>query len=110
MRFSSGETVEILHPDTSSSDEYGDAATVTWSSEYVEGCAVWFPATDENNDRQSVVSASLAVALPPCTVVESSARMVVRDVTYEVVGEPADWRSPFTGWNPGVVVGLERAQ
>lgn len=27
---------------------------------------------------------------------------------WQVVGDPAPWRSPFSGWSPGVVVTVER--
>lgn len=27
--------------------------------------------------------------------------------TYEVDGDPAEWRSPFTGWQPGQVIRLK---
>lgn len=34
-------------------------------------------------------------------------RCVVRGKTYQVDGEPAVWRSPLTGWEPGISVKLE---
>jgi hypothetical protein len=34
-------------------------------------------------------------------------RLVVRGDTYEVDGNPAAWRSPFTGWEPGLVIKLK---
>jgi hypothetical protein len=35
-------------------------------------------------------------------------RCTVRGLLFVVDGDPAVWQSPFTGWQPGVVVGLER--
>ena len=35
-------------------------------------------------------------------------RVIVRGVTYEVRGDPANWVNPFTGWAPGGSVNLER--
>lgn len=34
-------------------------------------------------------------------------RLAIRGRTYEVEGDPAEWRSPFTGWEAGVVIKLE---
>ena len=34
-------------------------------------------------------------------------RVIVRGREYAVDGDPADWRSPLTGWEPGIVVTLE---
>lgn len=34
-------------------------------------------------------------------------RCTVRGRLYQVNGDPAVWRSPLTGWEPGVVVNLE---
>lgn len=35
-------------------------------------------------------------------------RVEVRSLTWEVDGDPALWRSPFTGWEPGLVVKLKK--
>lgn len=114
MNFAHGETVTILHPGSSAEDDYGDTTTATWTAEDVAGCAVAPGASEENNRRQATVSVDFTVYMPAGTTVEPEARMMVRgdtdDDTYEVVGEPADWRSPFTGWRPGVVVELVRSQ
>lgn len=37
-------------------------------------------------------------------------RIRVRGKVYEVAGDPADWRNPFTGWNAGLVVNLVRGE
>jgi hypothetical protein len=37
-------------------------------------------------------------------------RLVVRGKTYDVDGDPADWHSPFTGWEPGMVIPLKRTE
>lgn len=31
-------------------------------------------------------------------------RLIIRGLTCNVVGRPFDWRSPFTGWQPGTVI------
>src|SRR5690606_38510019 len=42
--------------------------------------------------------------------VQAGDRVVVRGVTAEVVGHPALWRSPFTGWEAGFVVRANRVE
>jgi hypothetical protein len=110
VNFTHGETVTILHPAASGTDEYGGAATTTWTAEDVPNCGVEPRFSTEDNVNQSTVAVGLTVFLPPDALVETTARLIVRDVEYEVIGEPADWRSPFTGWRPGLSVALERAQ
>lgn len=56
--------------------------------------------------RNSVVTQPEVYA-PAGTDVLAGDRLVVRGVTYDVDGTPADWRSPFTGWAPGLVVALK---
>jgi len=41
-------------------------------------------------------------------VVTSKSEITVRGKTYQVDGEPEDWRSPFTGWHAGLVIPLKR--
>ena len=45
--------------------------------------------------------------LPTGTEIGPQNRVVVRGKTYDVLGEPAEWVNPFTGWAPGVVVQTE---
>jgi len=45
---------------------------------------------------------------PPDADVLPTDRVEVRGQVYEVVGEVGVWRSPFTGWEPGVEVALRR--
>jgi hypothetical protein len=105
------EVVTILHPGASTGvDDYGVPLSSDSAAEQVTALAVAPGGSDENNRYQATVSVDLRVFLPAGTVVESTAKMVVRGVTYEVVGESADWRSPFSTWTPGIAVALERAE
>ena len=45
---------------------------------------------------------------PPGAGVLPTDRMEVRGEVYKVEGEVGVWRSPFTGWEPGVEVALRR--
>ena len=57
-----------------------------------------------------VLFAPVAEQMVAGTALPPQARVRVRDVLYEVEGEPGDWHSPFTGWRPGIEVALVRAQ
>lgn len=104
------EQVTILHPGAPGGvDEYGEPLPTTPTAETVTAIAVAPGASEENNEQQSTVRVDMTVYLPTGTVVETKAQMIVRGDTYQVEGEPADWRSPFGPWRPGIVVELVRA-
>lgn len=55
--------------------------------------------------RTSVITQPTVYA-PTGADVTAQDRLVCRGVTYDVDGQPAAWRSPFTGWLPGTVIKL----
>lgn len=118
MYFSHGESVTVLRA-VAGADGYGDPVLADWAntgsivSTAVQGCAV-APSSganlsgtsaEDNNNRTAVI-VGLQLYLPAGTDIRSSDRVVVRGETFEVEGIPGDWRSPFTGWRPGVEVAL----
>lgn len=112
MRFPYGETVTVLRSGLTD-DGYGnqvrDWASAT-STPY-EGCAVaqGKRGSEILADRNAVLS-DLVVFMPSGADVEATDRLEVRGRAYEVVGEPFDWVSPFTGTRFGVVVYCNRAE
>jgi hypothetical protein len=56
--------------------------------------------------RQAVVTTPRVFA-PAGVDVAAHDRVVVRGRTWQVKGDPADWRHPMTGWAPGLVIELE---
>lgn len=40
----------------------------------------------------------------------ADSQVTVRDEVCVVVGDPAEWREPFTGWRPDVVVQVTRTE
>lgn len=56
---------------------------------------------------QDTVTTSPSVYLPSGTVVNAVDQVTVRGVTYDVAGDPQDWRHPWTGWQAGIVVRLQ---
>lgn len=110
--FPYGETVTVLTAGTTT-DRYGNEVP-DWgnaTSTLVPGCGVAPRSSSELNDpSRAAVIVGLTVYLPPGSVVSARDRMVVRGGTYEVVGEPGDWRSPFTGEAFGLEVALQRVE
>lgn len=100
-----GQTVTLLREQR---DRFGDVTLVpdgTVANVAVAPRSRW----DEDNNRRVLVTAGLTAYAPPGTVIEPTHRVRLEDGTvWLVTGEPASWKSPFTGWSPGVQVELER--
>lgn len=106
-----GESVTRLRAGTSV-DPYSGEGVEDWvnpASFTFDRCAVWPGGSTEplSPDRQSVVS-DIEVAFPPGADVTARDRLIVRGGTYQVDGEPFDWRSPLSGWTPGLVARANR--
>lgn len=111
--FAHGETVVVLRGDTVDDPYSNEPATgLSWDSPAetpVAGCAVAPRYANEGLDpfRPGVI-VGLAVYMPAGTDVTARDRLRVRGEVYEVDGEPALWRNPFTGWAPGIEVAVKR--
>ena len=111
MNFPYGETVTRLRG-TAVTDPYsGEATTVDWSDPDalpIPGCG-FNPGSslEPVQDARNAVITRPEVYLPADADVLAGDRLVVRSTTYEVDGDPALWRSPFTGWTPGLVAALK---
>jgi hypothetical protein len=44
----------------------------------------------------------------PDLAVTAQNRVRVRGDVWAIDGDPADWRNPFTGWHPGIVLQVGR--
>lgn len=110
MIFPFGETATIQSRVAGAPDRYGEP-TWTWTSTTVEGCG-FDPgiSTETPQTFRMAVSTQPTLYAPPGTTVAVSDRVVVRGDTYDVDGHPWDGKSPFTGWEPGVVVKLTRSE
>lgn len=108
--FPNGETVTFeARIEDGAEDDHGNLVD-TWADPVtVEGCGFAPQGSVESVEpgRNQVVT-SPVLYCPPGTVVSSRDRATVRGKQYLVDGDPAEWRNPFTGWNAGVVVTLER--
>lgn len=113
MMFRAGETVVRVRRTPGGWDEYGDPIPGTESRDDIDGVAVTFrrAVTGDVNDRgREGVIVGLTLYLPAGVDVLHTDQFEVRGALYDVDGEPAVWRSPFTGWRPGVEVALRRAE
>jgi hypothetical protein len=113
MDFPYGETVQVLTAGTKI-DPYSNEAVEDWStptSVDVAGVAIEpRPSGEPLQDARNQVTSGFTLYMPPGTSITSANRVTVRGGTYNVLGDPAVWRSPFTGWEPGVVVQVERSE
>lgn len=109
MDFPHGETVAVLTAGEVT-DPYSGGTVESWAdgdvaATPVDGCGVAGGGSLEPlQDARNAVVSDFDVIMPPGTVVTSANRVIVRGLTCTVEGRPFDWRSPFTGWAPGVIV------
>lgn len=113
--FPYGETVTRLRR-LSWTDPYsGESSPRPWDDEDhepdaldIEDCA-FNPgsSSDVAADGRSPVTTNPTVYAPAGADVKAGDRLVVRGVAYDVDGNPAEWRNPFTGWEAGLAVTLE---
>jgi len=109
--FAYGETVVILGPGATQ-DDYGNDVedwTVPVEIDTVAGVGVEPRPTGESftEDRNAVTN-GYTLYFPDGSTVLPTQRIRVRGSDWPVLGAPAVWRNPFTGWQPGVVVQVGR--
>jgi hypothetical protein len=106
-----GETVIRQRPGTTT-NRYDDTVP-DWSDpdlESIDGCALAPELAAEDSDHRQGVVIGWTLYAPAGADIEPSDRIVARGDTYEVDGEPADWRSPFSGRAAGVALSLRRVE
>jgi len=106
-----GEPVVVLDPSTTT-DDYGNDVE-DWDSPVtvatIEGVGVEPRPTGESftEDRNAVTN-GYTLYLPAGSVILPTQRVEVRGSVWPVLGPTAEWRNPFTGWEPGNVVQVGR--
>lgn len=106
-----GETVTRLRGVPVSDRFSNESTALDWSTPAqlaVKGCAFDPAASTEplEQARNGVLSKPTIYA-PAGSDITAHDRLVVRGRTWQVDGDPADYRSPFTGWAAGLVVRLK---
>lgn len=111
MIFPYGETAVRIRTTPGGRDPYGDPIGDVETRTDITGCAVApRQAGEQIGQGRIAVTSGVTLYLPPGADVLPSDRFEVRGAEWEVEGEPAVWRSPFTGWEPGREVQLTRVQ
>lgn len=112
MNFAYGETVTRLRAPLVT-DRYGsqvrDWANAT-RTDIPGGGLAPRPAGEEDGQGREGVIIGWTWFAPAGTDILATDRVEVRGEVHQVDGEPADWRSPFTGWHPGIAVNLRRVE
>lgn len=108
MDFPFGETVTVLTAGATT-DPYSGISEPSWdetpTSVDVTGVAVADGGSSEPlQDARNSVEADYDLFFPADAAVTRFNRLLIRGVVCDVVGRPFVWRSPFTGWTPGLVV------
>lgn len=111
MIFPHGETVVRIRLTPGGRDPYGDPIGDVETRTDIAGCAVAPRQAGEQIGQGRIAATSgLTLYVPPGADILPSDRFEVRGTVWEVEGEPAVWRSPFTGWEPGREVVLTRVE
>lgn len=108
MDFPHGETL-TLRTTVTTSDDLGNTTTAVTESSWGP-CAVWDRfATERTDPNVAPVVVGLMVA-GPRVAINADDTIVRGGVEYQVDGLPQENTvSPFTGWDPGIVVPVRRA-
>lgn len=111
MRFPFGETITVRRP--GGTDQRGDpepASTHTVTNcVFAPSVSVGANVSNELVNRRDTVITGLTLYAPPDADITPTDQIVRADGTvWEVEGQPGDWLTPFTGWHPGIQVGVRR--
>lgn len=101
MTFAQGRTATIT-PQTANRDgdrTPGDPLTVS-------GCAFWQTPGTQSVVGQDTIVSEATLLVPFGTAVDSTDRITVDGVTYEVSSQPIPWKSDLTGWEACIEVHL----
>lgn len=113
MIFAFGEPVTVQTAGTTS-DPYSGVDGPSWDTVtvvLVPGVGVEpRPSAEPVQDARNSVTSGFTLYFPPGVEVTPKNRVLVRGRQYDVLGEPAEWVNPFTGWTPGAVVQVERTE
>lgn len=106
MKFPHGQTITVKRPAKRSAT--GDP-TAPASDHVVEGCAIAWGSGSADTDRRETAVNTVTLYCPDGADIEFGDRILLpgTDTVYALEGQPERWHSPWTGWNPGVVVTLK---
>jgi hypothetical protein len=91
----------VTGQDSYGNDLYSDVDELVDVIAFAPGASV------EVTAGRDTITTQPAVYLPAGAQVDGLSAVTAGGVRYEVDGNPSVWRSPFTGWAPGVEVRLK---
>jgi hypothetical protein len=89
--------------DSDGSDVYGDTLTLLYET------VTWPRASTENVQGGDLVITGVTMLIRPGVDLGAVDQVLVDGKRYDIDGDPAHYRSPFTGTDPGTVLQLVRA-
>lgn len=107
MTFAHSITVTVRRP---SKDRYGDETmSDPWT---IEGCAVAPASSASVVDDPGRLGDTTTWTLfaPAGSDLQANDVVTISGEDWKVQGNPGDWRSPFSGWEPGMVAEIARGQ
>ena len=107
MNFPHGSTVTVTRV-TSTDNGLGDTTEAT-TTRIWGPCAVAPRFATEGTDPHAPRVVVGKVIYGPAITLDEDDRLTVDGEVWQVDGLPAVWRSPFTGWAPGIEVNVVRA-
>lgn len=107
VSFPNGRRVTLLRRAVTGQDSDGNDVYTT-SQIVVDGCAVWPGGSSEQNQGRDTVTIDVTVLLPAGTAVVATDQVRIDEKTYEINGEPAEWKSALSSLDAGVQVELLR--
>lgn len=112
--FPHGETVTVLTAGEVVDPYSGQPTTTDWENLVevdVPGVGVEpRPSQEPLQDARNSVTSGYTLYMPAGAQIDAKSRVRVRGEVFNVLGVPAVWRSPFTGWEPGIVVQVDRSE
>ena len=101
------ESITQTRRSSTSTDSYGQPVYTTTSVTLQAMVSARVSGTNFDAD-QIVITDGLTIYLPANTDVQDDDKFTIRGKVYEIDGESFNWVSGLSGWNPGVVVNLQR--
>lgn len=91
----------VTGQDSYGNDIYADVDALVGVVAFAPG------ASSEVTQGRDTITTQPTVYLPAGTVVDGISAVTAGGVRYDVDGNPNAWRSPFSGWAPGIEVRLK---
>jgi SPP1 family predicted phage head-tail adaptor len=101
------ESITQTRRNSTSVDSYGQPVYTTTTSTVNAIVSVRVSGTNFDAD-QIVLTEGLTIYLPSGHDVRDDDTFTIRGNTYQMDGDPFDWRNGLGSWSPGTVVNLQR--